>query len=107
MAGGRKPPLNLVLYNRFFVTDWQTSADLLDIESWYHNCFQLAMFEFQSIVNPMKEVHPYIQHFTVGSQVQKLDDIPSFPITLNKYEGFGRENIEPGERKNWRVEHAA
>ncbi len=65
------------------------------------------MFDYQVTVNPMKEVRTYIQPFAFGSRIQKLDDIPGFPVTVSKYEGFGRENVEPGDGKIWRGEHAA
>ena len=65
------------------------------------------MFDFQTTVNPMKEVHAYIQSFALDSLIQKLDDISGFTIILSKPGGFGRENIEPGDRKIWRGEHAA
>jgi hypothetical protein len=40
------------------------------------------MFNFQSAVNPMKEVRAYIQPLALGSLLQNLDDIPDFPVTV-------------------------
>jgi hypothetical protein len=57
------------------------------------------MFNFQSLVNPMKEVRAYIQPFALGSLLQSLDETPIFSVTVSEHEGFGRKNIEPGDGK--------
>ncbi len=65
------------------------------------------MFDYQVTVNSMKEVRTYIHPFALGFQIQKLDDISGFQVTASKYEGFDRENGEPGDGKLWRGEYAA
>ncbi len=65
------------------------------------------MFDYQVTVNPMKEVRTYIHPFALGSQIQKLDVISGFLVTVSKYEGFDRENGEPGDGELWRGQYAA
>ncbi|MGZ4958989.1 MAG: hypothetical protein ACXV7J_07040 [Methylomonas sp.] len=58
------------------------------------------------ILNFMKAI-ANIQNFMLGFPVQKLANISRFPMTINKYKGFGRESVEPGIGNIWRGKHVA
>lgn len=55
----------------------------------------------------MKKARAYIPHLVPGSSLQIVADIPGFPMSVNKCEGFGSENVELGKGNIRGREHAA